>query len=89
MSEFVFLEYSFMFEPGSTWQHLSQFEQDLAAFFTDNGHEAQVIKTVNGQSGRRILLIKKVENKVVKDDTSKPKRLLPMKQQLDKFRNPK
>lgn len=89
MSEFVFLEYSFMFEPGSAWQHLSQFEQDLAAFFTDNGHEAQIVKTVSGQSGRRILLIKKIENKVVKDNTSRPKKLIPMKQQLDKFRNAK
>jgi hypothetical protein len=57
----AFLEYSFIFDPVSTWQHLSQFEGDLADFFRAHGLEAEILNPVGGQVGRRILLIKKIE----------------------------
>jgi hypothetical protein len=59
----VFLEYSFLFDAVDTWQHLYQFESDLAKFFSERGLEAEIIKTVEGQaSGRRILAISKKNN---------------------------
>jgi hypothetical protein len=62
MNDLAFLQYMFLFEPTSTWQHLSQFEGDLADFFRANGMEAQVVKTVGGQIGQRILYIKPLTN---------------------------
>lgn len=63
MNEIVLLDYTFMFDPTDTWQHLSQFESDLADAFKSLGFEAQVIKSIGGQPGRRALLIKKIGNK--------------------------
>ena len=58
---FVFLEYTFMFDAIDTWQRLSQFENDLADFFAAHEVEANIIETMSGQSGRRIMLLKKVD----------------------------
>lgn len=57
----VFLEYTFMFDPSESWQHLSQFEQDLANYFKAVGFEAEIIQSIGGQIGRRILLISKMK----------------------------
>lgn len=59
MKQYAFLEYTFMFEPSGTWPHLYEFEKDLARFFSEHGFEAEIMKTVEGQSGKRILLIQK------------------------------
>jgi hypothetical protein len=61
MKQPIFLEYTFLFDATSTWQHLSQFEDDLANFFIDRGFQAEVVKSINGQTGRRILLLAKVD----------------------------
>ncbi|MBU1092551.1 hypothetical protein KJ836_02700 [Patescibacteria group bacterium] len=53
------LEYQFLFDPSETWSNLYQFEADLAKFFLQKGLEANVIKTVDGSNGRRILLIER------------------------------
>jgi hypothetical protein len=55
----AFLEYSFIFDPVDTWSNLSQFEGQLAQFFMMHGLEAEIVPTVGGQSGRRIMSIKK------------------------------
>lgn len=57
----VFLEYSFLFDPDTTWDSLSSFEKDLADFFAAHGLEAEIIKMVEGQIGGRILWIKKMD----------------------------
>lgn len=66
MKPLIFLEYSFLFEPGvNTWSYLNDFERDLGDFFTAHGLEAQIVKTIEGQSGgRRILSIVKLEEAV-------------------------
>ena len=61
MKNTIFLEYTFLFDADNTWQHLSQFESELAEFFGDKGFSADILKSISGQSGRRILLIKKVD----------------------------
>ena len=53
------LKYSFMFDPVETWSNLYQFEQDLNAFFSAQGMEVEVIKSVDGASTERIMFIKK------------------------------
>lgn len=58
MKNLAFLEYIFMFDPNDTWSHLYEFENQLAKFFSSHNMEAQIIKTVEGGSTRRILLIK-------------------------------
>lgn len=60
----AFLDYTFLFNPVETWQHLSQFESDLADFFATLGLEAEIVKSVNGQPGKRLLLIQRVKSKV-------------------------
>lgn len=58
----AFLEYMFIFDTAEAWQHLYQFEDDLAKFFKERGFEATIVKTIEGQaSGRRILAIKRVD----------------------------
>jgi len=59
---FVFLDYTFLFDSNDTWQHLHQFEGDLSKFFAERGFQAEVIKTVEGQIGKRILLIKRIDD---------------------------
>lgn len=88
MKQYAFLEYTFMFEPSGTWPHLYEFEKDLARFFSEHGFEAEIMKTVEGQSGKRILLIQK-KPEVVEKVVEKTKRLYPVKPQIDKFRNQK
>ncbi len=58
--QIVLLEYNFLFDSVSTWQHLSQFESDLADFFAAHDLEAQLIQGITGQSGKRIMIIKKI-----------------------------
>ena len=58
--EYVFLEYTFLFDPNDTWDSLQDFEKSLGKFFGNEGYEARIVKTVEGQTGKRILMI---ENK--------------------------
>ena len=53
------LQYNFMFDPSETWSSLYEFESDLAKFFSSKSLEAQIIKSIEGQSGNRILYIRK------------------------------
>lgn len=60
MKDFAILEYTFMFEPTTTWQHGSQFENQLSDFFAANGYEANIMETKGG-SGRRVIFLSKIE----------------------------
>lgn len=60
MKNLAILEYSFLFDTTTTWQHGSQFEADLSDFFAANGFEATIIEP-KGNSSRRILFIEKIE----------------------------
>lgn len=51
------LTYSFLFDPADTWQQLSQFEQDLNAYFNDRGMQCQVIQPLG--AGNKIIHITK------------------------------
>jgi len=62
----VLLDYMFLFDPANTWQHLYQFEQDLAKFFKSHGFESEIIKNVEGQTSKRLLYIRKKEE-IVKE----------------------
>ena len=55
----VVLEYLFMFDPEETWNSLSAFETDLAKSFAEHGVEATIIKSIEGQQGKRVLLLQK------------------------------
>ena len=68
--QIVFLRYNFMFDAVETWQHLAQFESDLADFFTAHGLEARIVKTLEGQIGDRIMLITKVAEGLEADKSS-------------------
>lgn len=55
----AFIEYYFLLDTTNTYQHVSQFENDLTKFFSERGLEAQILNNVAGQIGKRILYIKK------------------------------
>jgi hypothetical protein len=58
MKDLAFLEYTFVFEPSiNTWNRGTDFENDLADFFSSNGLEASIVKTIGGTT-RRIILVK-------------------------------
>ena len=76
MSKHVLLEYAFLFDPSEMWSHLYQFEGALAEFFSKRGMEAEIVKSIEGQAGKRVLFLKKIKmampkikatNKMVKD----------------------
>ena len=59
-TEMAFLEYSFLFNPRELdWPTIQDFERDLTMFFTEHKVDAKVLKTIEGQFGRRILLLEK------------------------------
>jgi len=62
--EYVFLEYTFLFDPNDTWDSLSDFEKSLAKFFVNEGYEAKIVKTIEGQAGRRILIVEKKSDEI-------------------------
>jgi hypothetical protein len=72
MKNFVMLDYTFLFDPNSSWSHLSQFEGDLAEFFSANGLRAEIVEPMKGQIGRRILLIKRIDPMLMGQQTQKP-----------------
>ena len=55
----VVLEYLFMFNPEEIYDSLSAFEKDLARAFAEHGVEATIIKSIDGQQGKRVLLLQK------------------------------
>jgi len=46
----VFLDYTFLFDPGETWQHLNQFETDFAKFLATKGLIAEPVKDILGKN---------------------------------------
>ena len=81
-TEVAFLEYSFLFNPREIgWPTIQDFERDLADYFMANGVEAKVLKTIECQFGRRILLLEKIEIEEPKLVT----KLDPASKQLDKL----
>jgi hypothetical protein len=84
--KFAFLEYLFLFNPADSWTSLSDFEHDLADFFSAHGLDAEILKTVEGQIGKRILLIKKAEELVPTVIEKKPSDAKSVKPLFDKFR---
>jgi hypothetical protein len=88
MKKLAVLEYTFLFEPEETWQHLFQFEKDLTDFFKSKGKELQVVKTIEGATtGRRIVLIAPLINQVPLSMVTKPSPNPSIKSHLDKLRN--
>lgn len=59
MSSVALLEYAFMFDTGEAWSNLYQFESTILKYFETLGFEAEILKTVEGATGRRILMLKK------------------------------
>lgn len=86
--KYVLLDYKFLFEPDASWTSLSAFESDLADFFAAYGLEAEIIKSVDGQMGNRILLIQKMETLPgnIERTDKKPTPKIPVKKDLDRVR---
>ena len=61
MKKMVVLDYTFIFEPDSTWSRLSEFEQDLADFFAAYGLQGERMDTMRGQPDKSIMIIKRVD----------------------------
>lgn len=55
------LEYSFLFDPKETWQHLSQFENAFAKFLKQYGMEGQIIDSIDPRGGRRMIFIRAMD----------------------------
>ncbi len=69
MNKLAFLEYAFIFDPDSTWTNMYDFENKLAEFFKVHGFEAQIVDTVKGHVGRRVIFIVKIKDLL--DDPSR------------------
>lgn len=88
MKQFALLEYTFLFDPSATWSHAFQFESDLAAFFKERGMEAQVVKTVDGGNGRKVLIIRRSQSLIdeVMADKRKPGRPQTLKGKMNEMK---
>lgn len=75
MKNLALLTYTFLFDPTATFQHLYEFEKSLSDFFAAHGMEAEVIKTVEGGGGNRMLLITRIQEIVppVANPVGRPK----------------
>jgi hypothetical protein len=58
MKQMAFLNYTFLFDPSSTFSQAYQFEDALANFFGEYGLEATVIKTIGNPQGNKMIHIK-------------------------------
>ena len=83
MNDIVLLEYCFMFEPSKAWSNLYQFEGQLLKFFEGHNMNAEVVKYVAGQNGKRMVYLSPKEE--IKENPIVPPRL--PKQQVDTLRN--
>lgn len=63
----VFLQYTFLFDPVNTWQHSSEFENQLAEFFAQYGKDMEVIKSIGNTQTQKMVLI-----------TNKPSPVMPV-----------
>jgi hypothetical protein len=65
MKNTVYLEYAFIFTKDSNiWNHLYEFEKDLAAFFSAKGLECEQVSTLEGSTGKHLLMIRKATSAV-------------------------
>ena len=85
-SKTVILEYLFLFNPDATWAHLYEFEKSLADFFAAHGMEAEVMSTIDGARGRRVLYISKIQEIPKPKKPEKLKTPKQMKEQVLKLK---
>jgi hypothetical protein len=81
--QFAFLDYTFIFDT-STWSHVSQFDADLADFFSAYNLEAQKLNSISGQPGKRVFLIRPIEPLIAPIQPNKPSK--PVQQILKEMR---
>ena len=54
----VLLDYMFLFNPDEVgWDNVHDFEKDLVALLDEKGLDSQIIKSVEGQTGKRMILL--------------------------------
>ena len=57
----VSIAYQFIFErDANIWNNIFAFESDIADFFKTNGLEADMVNTVDGSNGLRVIIIRKM-----------------------------
>lgn len=80
------LEYIFIIENDNLWSNIYEFEADLAKFFGEHGIEAKRTNTINGQQGRRILILEKKEEieKLEMPQKKEPVKIPTKKELVDK-----
>lgn len=59
MKQLAYLEYKFLFDPSDTFSSLSQFESMLVDYFNACDMDIELVKSVNGQIGGRLMIIQK------------------------------
>lgn len=59
MATQALLEYAFLFDTSEAWSNLYQFESTILKYFETLGFDAEILKTVEGATGRRIMILKK------------------------------
>jgi hypothetical protein len=58
--QYAFIDYTFILDT-NTWQHVAQFESDLADFFGAYNVEAQRLNSIGGQAGKRIFILRPIQ----------------------------
>jgi hypothetical protein len=58
-TKLIFLDYTFMFDGSTPFNHLWEFEKQLAEFFDSKGLVAENIKSVEGSLAKRVMFITK------------------------------
>ena len=76
MKKLAFLEYTFMFDPNDTFTSISEFERQFAVFLATKNMQAEIVNTVGGAPGKRVMLIQNMEklDKMANDQNRNKKR---------------
>ena len=56
----IFLKYSFIFDPATTWSSKEEFNADLGQYFHSKGYQAEVIKSALEHPGELLIYLDKL-----------------------------
>jgi hypothetical protein len=90
MKSYAFLQYAFIFDPAEGWSHAYQFEKDMADFFAAHGFDAELMKQVEGSSGTKVIILKKIDSGVIPTpEANRPGRPITIPGKFNKIRETK
>ena len=68
----VYLKYSFIFDPATTWNSKEQFNTDLGLYFQSKGYTAEIIKSALDNPEELLIYLDRLPEQQVPPPPTKP-----------------